>query len=373
MVRDLNAVRLVDVPIGGGDVVTLVLQQSSASAPAGSLVLNQGCSGSETSIPLPPPDNARFRGFVEGEPNSSVFLGLSPMGSQGVILTGGRRVIFATPPASPASTIVYALEDLPEGSITWAPFACEIADLPPTAAAPPDGAALGGTTTDGDGQGGIAGDLTIPPGCYSVDIAIETDHEFLDDVFAGNELAAFNDVELLLGAVSEIYQREINVAIRVGHIRLWDDPCDPWSNTGAGGQLDELRAYWVDHMGWLGRDLVQMLCGRDLGGGTAWQSHPCDSHAYSVISDMQGGFPYPLESNSLQNWDLIGSAHEIGHTFGSNHTLAHTPETCGVPARQDPDNNCTYAQQGEIMSYCHCCPGGLANMAPSAAATSAWS
>jgi len=361
MLKNLDAVRLVDVPVGGGELVTLVLQRSSLPMPAGSLVVARGCSGSTRSQPLPAPDNLQFRGQVEGDPNSSAYLGLSPLGSQGVILRGGKRIIIATPPAGSDATVVYALEDLPEGTIEWAPFTCDIAEIPPTAGAPANGAT--GGPPAGPAQGGIAGDLTLPEGCYLVDIAIETDHEFLEDIFGGNELAALNYVQLLLGAVSEIYQREINVGLRVVYIRLWDDPCDPWNNTGAGGQLDELRAFWVTHMGWLGRDMVQMLCGRNIGGGTAWQSYPCDSWAYSVISDMQGGFPYPLESNSPQNWDLIGSAHEIGHTFGSNHTLAYTPETCGVPACQDPDNNCIYADQGEIMSYCHCCPGGLANIA----------
>jgi hypothetical protein len=346
-VANEQSMRIIEFPISPDLAVNLIVQQVETQ---GDFWLVAGCQG-QTTQPLSPPSNVLLRGEVENEPGSSVFLGLSPLGSQGVILSGGERYIIATPPNALQSTVVYSLDDLPDGVITWAPYDCGFV-VPPV-----------GTSESPLVEGGIAGDLKNPAACYEVDIAIETDYEFTAVVFEGNEAAALNYVILLMGAISQIYQHELNVVLDLVYVRLWDTSCDPWNNTGTGGQLDDFKAYWDASMGWVQRDVAHMMNGRDLGGGTAYASAPCTSSAYSVSSNIEGGFPSPIEDNSPQNWDIFAVAHEIGHNFGTNHTLAYTSETCGVPACEDPDNNCQYAALGDIMSYCHCCPGGMANIA----------
>ncbi|MCH8314425.1 MAG: hypothetical protein IIA64_00495, partial [Planctomycetes bacterium] len=73
-------------------------------------------------------------------------------------------------------------------------------------------------------------------------------------------------------------------------------------------------------------------------------------------SGMNGYFPYPLEHNNNQNWDIIVVSHELGHNFGSPHTHDYNPpiDGCGL-------GECKNAENGTLMSYCGQCPGGLAN------------
>ena len=51
-------------------------------------------------------------------------------------------------------------------------------------------------------------------------------------------------------------------------------------------------------------------------------------------------------------------SHELGHNFGTSHTHNYTPtiDECG-------NGDCSGAFGGTIMSYCHSCSGGIANIA----------
>jgi len=65
------------------------------------------------------------------------------------------------------------------------------------------------------------------------------------------------------------------------------------------------------------------------------------------------------------NWDFMVTAHEIGHNFGSPHTHDYCPplDECAPPGYFggcQTQQVCT--NQGTIMSYCHLCSGGLANV-----------
>ncbi|MFQ5610024.1 MAG: hypothetical protein ACE5F8_07115, partial [Woeseiaceae bacterium] len=68
--------------------------------------------------------------------------------------------------------------------------------------------------------------------------------------------------------------------------------------------------------------------------------------AYGIDGYLNGSFPVPFGELSLGNWDVIVTAHEMGHNFGTFHThdgYFPTIDDCGngVPSR------------GTIMSYCH--------------------
>ena len=108
-------------------------------------------------------------------------------------------------------------------------------------------------------------------------------------------------------------------------------------------------------MGDVDRHLAHLLCARSLGGGIANLWGLCND-GYAVSGSLAGEFPMPLEGEQAGNWDPIVFAHETGHNFG----MIHTHEM------DDPPDDCTgncEDTNGTIMSYCHLCDGGTANIA----------
>ena len=188
-------------------------------------------------------------------------------------------------------------------------------------------------------------------GCQRIRLAIETDSEFLG-LFNGDPEAAAGYVATLCAATSFIYDRDVDTTIVASSLRLWSGE-DPWDGPGAGEQLTQFREYWESNESANERDLAHFLSGRGLGGGVAWLPGLCGSYAYAVSGNLNGSFPYPIQDNSGANWDLMVFTHELGHNCGMPHTHDIGVDNC---AGGDCINT------GTIMSYCHICSGGLANV-----------
>jgi hypothetical protein len=207
---------------------------------------------------------------------------------------------------------------------------------------------------DAPGDGGIAGGA----GCREFRMAIETDTEFTMGAHGGSVIAAQQYALLLMGAASQVYDREINCKLQTRYLRLWTG-VDPWNQTAMGDQLSEYQGYWNANMGTVARDLGHFLSARSLGGGVAWLSVACANigYGYGLSSGIGYGFPYPLIDHSHSNWEPMVVCHEIGHNFGAPHTHSMTP-----PADGCGNNDCSAAWGGTIMSYCHICSGGMSNI-----------
>ncbi len=196
--------------------------------------------------------------------------------------------------------------------------------------------------------------------CRVARIAIDTDYEFTANLFAGNTAMSAMYAQTLMGAVSTIYERDVNVTFLLPYIRVWGANVDPYqSNDGTIGFLFEMRDHWNLAMRHVPRNAVQGLSGRALGGGVAYLNALCNSeYGHGVSANLNGFFPIPVQDNSHQNWDLMVVAHELGHNFGSGHTHdGYSPpiDGCG-------NSDCSSALDATIMSYCHLCPGGLSNI-----------
>jgi hypothetical protein len=101
-----------------------------------------------------------------------------------------------------------------------------------------------------------------------------------------------------------------------------------------------------------------MLTGQAAGaGGVAYLSTVCSTYQYGVAGHLAGSFPSPLQNYSWGNWDLMVTAHELGHNFGAPHTHDVSPQIDGCGT-----GDCSQAFGGTIMSYCHGCNGGLGNI-----------
>ena len=196
--------------------------------------------------------------------------------------------------------------------------------------------------------------------CWQSRIAIDTDVEFLA-LFANNQAAAIGYVGTLFAALSDIYPRDTNLKPGMASLRLWTNGTDPWNATSTSTQLPEFRDYWEAQPETSPHESAALLSGRGLGGGIAWLSSGCGSYAYSVSANLAGSFPYPLLDNNNSNWDIMVVAHELGHNYGAPHTHNYTPPADGCGSSPQ-DCSAATNDLGTIMSYCHTCPGGMANM-----------
>ena len=317
--------------------VDLELREINVLSPDGRIVVGTAAGD----VPLPRPDVLLFGGTVVGAVDSTVFLSLSPSGSNGFVAIDDQIHVISSGPAGERETAIYEMSALPDGAIDWYAWTCHTDEIvqPPRLG---DGRDGGGTLTGG------------PP--RLAEIAIETDWEFTNSLFGGNTANSSKYVLTLIGAVSEIYQRDFNVRFEITYLRLWADSNDPWDRGNTGDQLVQFRNYWEANMDEIPRDDAHFLSGRGLGGGVAYLPGVCnDGWHYALSANLSGFFPYPLVHNHPQNWDPFVVAHEFGHNFGAPHTHDMNP-----PVDRCASGDCI--DYGTIMSYCHGCSGGMTNI-----------
>ena len=293
-------------------------------------------------------------GSVAGADGSRAFLASTDAGTYGFMeLDGHTYIISSGPYGSNLPTVCYDLTTLPEGAMSPPSWTCSTPDeLPADQPASSDA-----------NDGGVAGSTP----CRQVRVAYDTDHEFLQ-LFGGSTSAAAGYVGTLASALTAIYSRDLNVRLSASYLRLWPESADPWTSIGTTEQLGQFKTTWDATMVPVGRDLAHMLSGRSLGGGVAYLPGLCNgvgqggntNAGYGLSANLLGFFPTPLIDNNSQNWDIFVIAHELGHNFGAVHTHADVPPIDGCGSSPQ---DCAAADldQGTIMSYCHLCPGGLAN------------
>ncbi|GMV37021.1 MAG: hypothetical protein AMXMBFR61_15290 [Fimbriimonadales bacterium] len=283
---------------------------------------------------LPFPDVVLLRGKVQDEPDSEVYLGLSPHLSNGWINRGDERHMISTRDGITTITDLRTLPTQPASNWT-----CE-ALIPPY------------TDSHADNEVRIE---SVGPRIAS--IAVETDREFTLLRFSNNPTRAAEYVAELYGAMTFIYERDVQTRLVVTYLRLWMTN-DPWDKASSGDQLSQYRDYWVNNMAHIPRALGHFLSARNLGGGVAWVGVVCNPWwGFGLSGNINGYFNPSLEPH-WSNWDIFVVAHETGHNFGTLHTHdGYNPpiDTCGLGCNDPPF-------VGTIMSYCHTCPGGMWNI-----------
>jgi len=345
--KDRQHVSLRDFVLDDGTSAGLELEQFDVFAPEATIA-----AGTSTGdVLLDHPDVALFRGYVAGKPDSSAFLSVSPYGVNGVIsMEDGVHVVSSGPFGSGFATVVYNLTKLPAGTIDWRSFVCGNDELEMQI----DGfSGASGAPGAGDGQA-----RTGSGPCRVAQVAIETDWEFTGDLFDGDTAASSAYATALLGAISEIYTRDVNTRLEISYLRVWSDSGDPWDQPDTVTQLYQFQDYWNAYMTDVPRNAAHFLSGRWLGGGVAYYPGLCiPEYDYGLSASLNGFFPYPIEHNNEQNWDLFVVAHELGHNFGAPHTHDQEPPIDGCAW-----GDCSIVPNATIMSYCHLCEGGVANI-----------
>lgn len=346
-------------PLGPNLAVTLDLKAIDAFAPDAKIVTaTMSGRGRVIEQPLAMPDVILLGGTVAGVADSQAFISLSESAQHGWVRIGERMFMLSSGPfGANMPTMIYDTRALPEGAITLADVRCGTDELAPI----PNHGNNQPANEKAHDEGGVAGAIGGGPVCREVRIAFDTDYEFTANRFGGDVIAAATYAATMMAATSQIYTADLNTRLQISFLRLWTTPNDPWTMAGSGDQLGEFRDYWQANQQGTPRTLAHLVSARGLGGGVAWVGVMCDtSFGYAVSGNINGSFPYPIQNNSSQNWDLMVFAHETGHNFSSPHTHNYVPpiDGCG-----NTPNDCTLAAQGTIMSYCHLCSGGIANIA----------
>ncbi|GMU83544.1 MAG: hypothetical protein AMXMBFR47_34140 [Planctomycetota bacterium] len=349
-----SGIRVHEFPLDAARSVTLALRSFQVTGPGATLV--EGTDAGD--VPLPMPRVHLLRGEVEGEPGSWVFLGVTPGRINGIVHLSEDEEFIIAPlqeriAAGDLDTHVIFERFSTDAGSQPSSFICTAVPRDGRPAPRPSSVQIAAPEGDGGPQERGASDRVAW-------LAIDCDWEFrnLPPFSTTGDAAAY--VMELIGVVNVIYERDVQTRMYINFLRVWNTSADPYDADDTQEQLPEFENYFSNNVG-VSREVNHLLSGRDLGGGRGFIDVLCD--AYSVSGNMAGTFPRPAPQNfHADNWDIVVVAHEIGHNFGSPHTHCYDPpiDTCAGTLY-----DCSHprvCQQGELMSYCHTCPGGIANI-----------
>lgn len=354
-IGDAVELRLEQVPLGQLKLADLELERITVLADDARRTVVGEAKRKEDATP----PTRLWQGTVAGDPDSLVFLSDSAAGTFGWVDHDGEQYVLTTgDPLGDRQFVSYAQSGIANDLIEFNPWQCgnNHAGPPP----PPD--AGGHRVTD-------------PGACFVVTLAIDTDNRFLSDNFGGSTSMAQAYIETLVGSANVVYKRDANLTFKLVHTRFWETS-DPWTDVDtptAGVEIDwkdvrleefaaEVNSNPADPMALTG--IAMCLSAESLGGGVAMEiGGVCGPKRFAVCGGMSGYFPTPL-SPDRQNWDPLVFMHELGHLLGAIHTHEMFPaaDLCGLDTDGDGDAGPCPETRGTIMSYCHLCDGGTANI-----------
>ena len=257
-------------------------------------------------------------------------------------------------PAEPVGRYRLAAPEPLKAASDGRPWSCGVEALPP---APP---ARAGSSTSIEYSETMAAALT-----RIAVIAVDTDNEFMQQIFSDNTTNAANFIAGLFADMNVVYERDVSLRLLEGYTILRvSTVTDPYVQSGGGNadgnKLNEFGNYWAAHYGSVKRTLAAMLSGKQSGGGAsgiAWIGGLCST-----------GFGYSFSQvfhSTNPSSDVLITGHEIGHNFGSPHTHCYSPpaDMCynaeagcytGATSCPAPQTiNGVSGVTGTLMSYCH--------------------
>ena len=183
----------------------------------------------------------------------------------------------------------------------------------------------------------------------TIEVAVETNFKTYESF--GNDVEKTTAHLLsVISAVSQIYEEQVNINIKVVYMKIWTTPNDPYTGNNSTPDgfveiLNALKTKWENDNNQVNKDAVLFISSQ-LKGGVSFLDGLCtQSDSYFVGSDEVGVI-----------------AHELGHLIGSPHT-----HNCSWPVGPNgslaPIDYCFYVEgdcknenvinsEGTLMSYC---------------------
>jgi len=331
-------------------------------------LINVNEDGTETLMERP--EVIHMHGTVNGDEDSSVVLNFSPHGSIGFIHTQQERFLIEMLHDHAAHAVVTSSKDEPSDDEKKAMAANSATD---TLAAP-----AGAGAFEGDGiQDPDPDNLMLVDAGKTDDgvleIALECDKKCKDLLASKGGSETY--LASVMAGVSQIYSKDLGRSMKISKFRNWNgaSPFDKGTRS-----LSELVNYYKSNM--YGKDQYDVghLFTGIREGGLAYVGTVCAGSrgVNTGVSSIQGTWKNEgYGTKSSYNWDLIVSAHELGHNMGSGHSHDYQPPidecvacaqksasgSCGGSAARPVSRNDARCVEGTIMSYCHLC-GGTANV-----------
>ncbi len=334
----------INFPISAHKELSLEMEPFRVLAPDIKIVSAEG----SIEKPITIPDVIMFSGKIIGEPYSDAFLAFTEKGSgHGFISLSDKRVYY----------LAHSASSIANGD--WWEMAV-LRQSPLVDFGFPESITFCGSEDVGEEiEAAIStskAPLQLLGGPRVVRMAIDADQAYVD-IFGGDLEAAAAYIVQLLGIANYIYQRDLNMKIELGFLRLWPNGGEPFD----ANDRDSFQDYWQRRCDTTGLNLIELISGRrdlDLG-GTATRSGSCSNDAFGIQGHINGSF-YPSDQPNLGNWDILVTTHEWGHNFGANHTHENYDRPDHTRFKID---SCAfgYPARGTIMSYCHLHPGSILN------------
>ena len=299
-----------------------------------------------------------WKGQIAGDPFSDVMLGFSNYGVRGWLRT--RQGLLHVMPTEAADGGWFAAPSVLqyEDALNAAGISHQADCLAQPPAVPPVPSQFQGGPSQLRAVESIA--------LRECTIAMETDFQFYQ--IWNNQTAAATYLTTLLSFISDRYEIQTSTVLTFPYLQIYTNSNDPWSTPDNGGNsidmLNEFVAAWQGNIP-TNATLGHMMSGAGLGGGVAYLDVLCnDSFNFGVSGNLAGAVSFPVVQQP-SNWDFMVVAHEIGHNFASPHTHDFCPplDECapnGYFGSCQSSQVCT--NSGTIMSYCHLCSGGTANI-----------
>ena len=361
----VDSVVLREMYLPGGELIDLELRQIDL----GRLKYGFHVDGQARPDLLQGLDLSVWRGSVVGEPGSDVVLSFSRAGSRGWVQRDGQLVHLMPQPDADGdwmngSSVLISEASLINANGSMGNFcgSDRVSDVRGENTVRPKS---GQNDLSGQGFG------TQQLGACSArecTVAVETDWQMYNDVFGGSLAAQTAYIASLTAAASDRYETQLNTVLTYPYVQFYTSSNDGWSSQDSGGSsvdlLYEFQAAWTGNVP-AGATLGHFLSGASLGGGVAWLDVLCnDEFNFGVSGNINSNVTFPVNQGP-QNWDFMVFCHEMGHNFSSPHTHDYCPPVDQCPPSQYW-GQCQTAEvcttQGTIMSYCHLCSGGLANI-----------
>lgn len=408
-----SSVKITGIDLGDEKLSTLTLEPMKVWADDARIAVHGPDGKVET---IDPPRILSFKGQVDGDPDSAVYVGLSEddgrvtgsimHGAARFNITTGRRLSPVRDRNDVEDPVVVREIDPVENTLDAEPaWSCPVENMriPRTSALDTVKKRI---TSDGvlepvSNAGNVSG------ASYTLKLAIETDTELYVG-FGSNLTNLTNYITTLVGQASVIYQRDLSTTLTVGHTNFYTGGTDPWTHTAADGVyalLAELGTYYhntntVDYSQ-VQRSAVVWVSGRGTNAGLAWTDQLCSGDlfcgatgatcgsatfanayagGYAFVGSFAGlitttvpdpnatvnGVQYGLPNNN-NYWILDEFAHELGHVVSAQHThcvaLSSAEKTLYSVTRDFVDlcasGECYVGttsappELGTIMSYCH--------------------
>jgi hypothetical protein len=147
------------------------------------------------------------------------------------------------------------------------------------------------------------------------DVATEADYQYVS--YFGGSAQANNEILSILNVVQSVYERDLNIRLRIVYQHTWDTPAQPYSGTNPDQMLLQFKSHWDGNFANINRDLTHLWTGRPMDNfyGYSYISSVCNPHP--TLGNLAYGISRQLDF--VPNKFYL-TAHEIGHNFGATHS-----------------------------------------------------